>query len=70
MDESPTEGEEPRPASGPVHAPPRAALAGHHGPHGPAHPGPPHHKPAPHPTQTRHTGPGGIYIPPPSQWFK
>ena len=27
-------------------------------------------KPPPPQSQPRHTGPGGIYIPPPSQWFK
>jgi len=27
-------------------------------------------KPSPSSSSSRHTGPGGIYIPPPSQWFK
>jgi serine/threonine-protein kinase len=64
--EEPEEVEEPtNVAAAPQHA--GRTTAPRHGPsHPPAHSG--HHKPQKPPP--RHTGPGGIYIPPPNQWFK
>jgi serine/threonine protein kinase len=73
-DEMADEPEEPSKPSGTA---PRAGVAqgpagARHGAHAPAHSGSQRHKAPPHSNQPppRHTGPGGIYVPPPSQWFK